>query len=109
MIEYKLPEPAIHAPFYKEYKTVYQGDYFTAEQMQQAYAAGREQTMVYADKFREAAYLAREAVKALCLSLQQTNCGYRLNGADEAKAIEKAMASRVAYDVAVAQGEKHDV
>ena len=39
---YQLPEPAIHAPFHKEYKTVYQGDYFTAEQMQQAYAAGRE-------------------------------------------------------------------
>ena len=39
---YQLPEPAIHAPFYKEYKTVYQGDYFTADQMQQAYAAGRE-------------------------------------------------------------------
>ena len=42
MTEYQLPEPAIHAPFYKEYKTVYQGDYFTADQMQQAYAAGRE-------------------------------------------------------------------
>ena len=43
---YQLPEPAIHAPFYKEYKTVYQGDYFTADQMQQAYAAGRESMRV---------------------------------------------------------------
>ena len=45
MTEYQLPEPAIHAPFYKECKTVYQGDYFTAEQMQAAYAAGREAAM----------------------------------------------------------------
>ena len=43
---YQLPEPAIHAPFYKEYKTVYQGDYFTADQMQQAYKVGRESMRV---------------------------------------------------------------
>lgn len=42
MTEYQLPKPAIHAPFYKEYRTVYPGDYYTTDQLQQAYRDGRE-------------------------------------------------------------------
>lgn len=32
-----LPTPAIHAPFLKEVRTVYQGDYYTADQIRDWY------------------------------------------------------------------------
>lgn len=40
-----LPTPAIHAPFFKEVRTVHQGDYYTAKQMQAFYKQGRAEAL----------------------------------------------------------------
>lgn len=49
-----LPEPSIHAPFLKEMRTVYKGDYFTADQMREYGQASRkaalEESMIACDK-----------------------------------------------------------